>query len=118
MVRKKHATPNFQLRLKGVSKLDADSLGFSAMAEGWLARVRALLPDSGTAVLTVHRQPPGEFLVSFRATAIGETFISEAREASLEKGLEEAGTHLLEQLANPPRPPKKSLGERMREILG
>ncbi len=118
MVRKKHAAADVRLRIRGLNKFDAESLGFNAMAEGWLARIRSRLPDSGTAVVTVHRLEGREFLISFRATALGETFISEARDASLDAALDIAGTHLLERIsATPPSRPRKTMTERMRDFF-
>ncbi len=111
MARKKHSPAD--------QRLSAEPVGLNPIAENWLARIRARLPDSGTAVVTVHRLSRRKFLVSFRASAFGETFISEAREDDLNRGLEEAGTRLYERLgATPLRPSKKDLGEKIREMFG
>ncbi|MGZ3685055.1 MAG: hypothetical protein ACXVCI_14435 [Bdellovibrionota bacterium] len=90
-----------------------------SQVEDWLAKIRTCLPDSGTAVVTIHKLPRHKFLVSFRASAFGETFISEARENDVELGLEAAGSRLFERLTTtPPQPKPVSLGDRVRELFG
>ena len=119
MVRKKHAAPDIKLSLKkALPRPGAEALGFNARAEKWLARIKSRLPDDGTAVVTMHRLRDGKFLVSFRANAFGETFISEAKGATVDRGLEAAGSHLLERLAlTPPGSTPKTIPERMREFF-
>lgn len=105
--------------IKADKLMRADSLALEPLAEDWLARIRTRLPDDGTAVVTIHKLPRRKFLVSFRASAFGETFISEAREESLELGVREAGTRLYERLSvTPPQPPPPSLASRVRELFG
>ena len=96
-----------------------ESLHLKGLAEQWLAKVRSRLPDSGTALVTIHKVSRRRYLVSFRASAFDETFISEAREERLEDGLREAGQMLLELLASSPPIPKDSggLGDRVRRLF-
>jgi hypothetical protein len=97
---------------------DTSSVGLSPVAEEWLAKIRARLPDEGTAVVTVQQLPRRKFLVSFRASAFGETLISEAREESLDVGIREAGSRLFERLgATPIGNTQKNLGERVRKLF-
>lgn len=98
--------------------IDAESLGLNPEAETWLAKIRTRLPDEGTAVATVHRLSRKKYLVSFRASAYGETFISEAREEDLETGIREAGARLYERLETASPGAKKNLGDRVRELFG
>jgi hypothetical protein len=106
VVRKKRAAKAQRIR-----KLDA-------AAEEWLAKIRSRLPEEGTAAVTVHKLPQRKFLVSFRATASGETLISEAREESLEKSIRAAGTRLYERLGEaPPGAAPKGFSDRVREIF-
>ena len=100
MVRKKYAPADQRLAAEG------PHLPLEDLVENWLARIRACLPDGGTAVATIHKVRR-RFLVSFRASAYGETFISEVRKENIEEGIEEAGTHLFERLEQSPPQPKK-----------
>jgi hypothetical protein len=99
--------------------LSAESMALQPLAEDWLARIRAQLPDTGTAVVTIHRLPRHKYLVSFRASAFGETFISEVRDESLEVGVQQAGSRLFERLSlSPPMPKPASIADRVRELFG
>ncbi len=112
MVRKKFA-PEDQ-RLVGV-----DSGHLQGLVDGWLQKIRGNLPEGGTAVVTVHQASRKRFLVSFRASAYGETFISEVRRERLDDAVNEAGKSLVERLSQSPLQPKKeNLGEKVRRLLG
>src|SRR5690349_1663811 len=112
MVREEHSPSSHKLN-------QVESMELLPLAEEWLAKIRARLPDTGTAVCTIHKLPRRKYLVSFRASAYGETFISEAREEDLEFGVQEAGTRLYERLgATPPQPKPASLTDRVRELFG
>jgi hypothetical protein len=113
MVREESATTSHQLILS------PESIAFQPLAEDWLSRIRAQLPDTGTAVVTIHRLSRRKYLVSFRASAFGETFISEVRDDSLEVGVREAGTRLVERLtSSPPLPKPTTIADRVRELFG
>lgn len=112
MVRKKSAAQD--QRLVGV-----DSSELQGLVDRWLQKIRQTLPDGGTAVVTVHQTSRRRFLVSFRASAYGETFISEVRRERLEDAVNEAAVHLVERLGqNPPQPRKPGLGEKVRRLFG
>lgn len=110
MVRKKQP-PKDQRLEDGEETLES-------LVEDWLQRVRSALPDGGTAVVTVHKISRRKFLVAFRASAAGETFISEVREESLEQGVRLAGSHLLERLAQSTPEPKENLREKLLRLFG
>ena len=112
MVRKEHSSSHQRVE-------SSESLHLQSLADLWLAKVRSRLPDTGTAAVTVHKVSRRRYLVSFRATAFGETFISEAREDRLEDGLREAGQMLFERLlASPPTLKNNgSFGDRVRRLF-
>jgi hypothetical protein len=83
----------------------------------WLKKIRDRLSDNATVAATVRRLSRKRFLVTFRAAANGETFISEARKERLEEAVSEAGSWLWERLNTSPPPPQKKLGDKIRRLF-
>ena len=110
MARKKRAIENKRLRPAGAFP------GRMPLVEHWLEKIRRHLPEESSLVATIHRMPRNLNLISFRATASGETFVSEARERSVEWGIRVAGMRLLEHLVQSPLP-KPRLRQRIRRFF-
>jgi hypothetical protein len=94
-----------------------DSPELQELVERWLKKIRERLPESGTLVVTIHRASRHRYLVSFRAEAFGETFISEVRQERLADGVKLAGSGLFDRLGLDPPQRKPGLGERVRRLF-
>lgn len=92
MARKRRSAQN--RRISGTR-----SRSLSSAVEVWLERIRSRLPEGGSTGASILQVSRKLYLVSFRASAYGATFISEVRKENLEDGVREAAQRLLERLA-------------------
>jgi len=88
----------------------------NSLVEEWYRKIRALLPEDSSLVVTTQRVPRRKYLVSFRASALGETFISEVRDSRLDQAVGEAGRRLYARLELSP-PKRPGLGDKVRRLF-
>lgn len=98
------ASPRRRLGRPGGVHARTSGAEVHARVQYWHDRIRGCLPDGGSLVVTLHEDDIRGTMVSFRAQAGNETFISEARDPDVARAVEQAGSYMFERLITPGYP--------------
>jgi hypothetical protein len=87
-----------------------------ALLEQWASRIKDRLPEGCDLVASLQHEKQG-FFVSFRAETESGIFIAEARDASAERAVSEAGASMYQRIESSLPAEKPSFKDRIRDLF-